>query len=230
MNNNNPQGRILVGALLLIFGAAALIDNLNIFNMRDIFHFWPMVFIFVGALKISKSETTAGYVIGCGFVGLGALLILHHMGIIYFRMRDWWPIFLIFAGLMVIFKDRVGTGTENLLGSSSTNQDSVCNIVAVMSGNKLQNSTQDFRGGEINAIMGGVELDLRSASIQSEATLNVFAMWGGIVLKVPNDWTVISHGSPILGGFDDKTVPPMVSTKKLYIKGYALMGGVEILN
>ncbi len=228
MNNNNPQGRVLIGALLLIFGALALIDNLNIFNMREIFHFWPMVFILVGALKISKSDTTAGYVIGCGFVGFGALLILQHMGIVNFRIREWWPVLLIFAGVMVIFKDRVGI-QDNMMHVGS-GQDSVCNIAAIMSGSKLQNASQDFRGGEINAVMGGVELDLRQASIQSEAVLNVFTMWGGIVLKVPNDWTVVSHGSPILGGFDDKTVPPMMNTKKLIIKGYAVMGGVEISN
>ena len=187
-----------------------------------------MLFIFVGALKISKSDTTTGYIIGCGFIGLGGLLLLHHMGIIYFRMRDWWPVFLIFAGLMIIFKGKVGN--QDKLIAKDGNQDAICNIVAVMSGNKLQNSSQDFLGGEINCVMGGVELDLRSASMQSEATLNVFAMWGGIVLKVPNDWTVVSHGSPILGGIDDKTVPPMLNAKKLYIKGYAIMGGVEIIN
>jgi len=228
MKNDNPQGRIVIGALLLIFGALALLDNLNLFRAREIFHFWPMVFIAIGALKISKSDTTTGYIIGCGFISLGGLLLLHHMGIIYFRMRDWWPVFLIVAGLIVIFKGKVGN-PEKLI-SKDGEQESVCNIVAVMSGNKLQNGAQDFRGGEINCVMGGVELDLRSASIQSEAVLNVFAMWGGIVLKVPNDWTVISHGSPILGGFDDKTVPPILNAKKLYIKGYAIMGGVEIKN
>ncbi|MBC3919281.1 hypothetical protein H8L32_17460 [Undibacterium sp. CY18W] len=228
MNNNNGQGRILVGAMLLLFGTLALLDNLDIFSTRDIFHFWPMVFIIVGVLKISKSDSTTGYIIGGGFIVLGTMLTLQYMGIIHFRMRDLWPVFLIFAGLMVIFKGKLGDKNNYLNGQ--TNQDSVCNIVAVMSGNKLQNSSQDFKGGEINAVMGGVELDLRQASIQSEATLNVFAMWGGIELKIPNDWTVISHGSPILGGFDDKTVPPMLNTKKLYIKGYAVMGGVEIKN
>ncbi|MFZ6767900.1 LiaI-LiaF-like domain-containing protein [Undibacterium sp. Di26W] len=228
MNNNNAQGRILVGAMLLIFGTLALLDNLDIFNTRDIFHFWPTVFIIIGVLKISKSDSTAGYIIGGGFIILGSMLTLQYMGIIHFRMRDLWPIFLIFAGLMVIFKGKLGDKDRYLNGQ--VNQDSVCNIVAVMSGNKLQNSSQDFKGGEINAVMGGVELDLRQASIQSEATLNVFAMWGGIELKVPNDWTVISHGSPILGGFEDKTVPPMLTAKKLYIKGYAIMGGVEVKN
>ncbi|MFZ6658384.1 LiaI-LiaF-like domain-containing protein [Undibacterium sp. TJN19] len=226
--NNNPQGRVLVGAVLLIFGALALLDNLNLFNARDIFHFWPMVFIFVGALKISKSDTAFGYALGGCFIILGVLLVLQHMGIIYFRVRDWWPVFLIVAGLVVIFKDRVGNGLA--ASSDQLNQGNACNIVAVMSGNKMQNSSPDFKGGEINVVMGGVELDLRGASIQSEARLNVFAMWGGIVLKVPSDWTVVSHGTPLLGGFEDKTVPPMLTAKKLYITGYAIMGGVEIMN
>jgi predicted membrane protein len=226
--NNNPQGRILVGALLLIFGALALLDNLNLFNTRDIFHFWPMVFIFVGALKISKSDTAFGYALGGSFIILGVLLILQHMGIIYFRMREWWPVFLIVAGLVVIFKDRVGNGLA--ASSDQLNQGNACNIVAVMSGNKMQINSSDFKGGEINAVMGGVELDLRGASIQSEARLNVFAMWGGIVLKVPSDWTVVSNGTPLLGGFEDKTVPPMLTAKKLYITGYAIMGGVEVKN
>jgi hypothetical protein len=48
----------------------------------------------------------------------------------------------------------------------------------------MQNSTPDFRGGELTAVMGGIELDLRNAGLQNEATLNVFAMWGGIELKI----------------------------------------------
>lgn len=228
--NQNPQGRMLFGAILLIFGALALIDNLNLFNTRDIFHFWPMVFILAGALKMSKSSTPSGYLIGGGFILLGAMLTLHHMGIIYFRMRDWWPLLLIGAGLLVIFKDKLGAHPGVDDAGELKQQESLCNIVAIMSGNKIQNSSQDFRGGEISAVMGGVELDLRSASIQSEAVLNVFAMWGGITLKVPNDWTVITQAAPILGGIDDKTVPPMAQNKRLLIKGAAIMGGVEIIN
>lgn len=229
-HNHNPQGRMFFGAILLIFGALALVDNLNLFNLHDMFQFWPMIFILVGALKISKSSTASGYVIGAGFMGLGALLTLHHMGIIYFRMRDWWPLFLIGAGLLVIFKDRMGIRPGSSQSNEAAQQESVCNIVAIMSGNKMQNSTQDFRGGEITAVMGGVELDLRNASIQSEAVLNVFAMWGGIALKVPADWSVVTQGMPILGGIEDKTVPPMLQGKRLVIKGYAIMGGVEISN
>jgi len=50
-----------------------------------------------------------------------------------------------------------------------------------MSGNVGRNSSQNFSGGEINAIFGGVEFDLRGASIQqAEVVLNVWASFGGI--------------------------------------------------
>ena len=80
--------------------------------------------------------------------------------------------------------------------------------------------------------MGGCEIDLRQASIkEGDAVIDVFALWGGIDLKVPLDWSVVMQGSPLMGGFDDKTHPPQGgSNKRLVIKGYAIMGGVQISN
>ena len=104
--------------------------------------------------------------------------------------------------------------------------------MAFMSGIRRTVTSQDFQGGELTAIMGGCEIDLRQASIKSgEAVLDVFAFWGGIDLKVPLDWSVDLAGTPLLGGFDDKTRPPQGgSTKRLVIKGYAIMGGIQIAN
>ena len=230
MNRHQPQNRIVFGAILLIFGALALIDNLNIFSSRDIFEFWPTLFILIGALKISRSQTISSSLIGGGFVVVGVLLTLQHLGIIYFRTRDLWPALLIIAGLSVIFKDKLHAGNDWKTLNSTDAQDSVYHITAFMSGAKMQNSSTDFRGGELTTVMGGIVLDLSKATMQTEAVLNVFAMWGGIELRVPPDWTVISQGVPILGGIEDKTIPPINQNKKLYIQGYAIMGGVEIKN
>ncbi|WP_428719166.1 LiaI-LiaF-like domain-containing protein [Undibacterium curvum] len=230
MRQRNPQNRLVFGAILMIFGALALLDNLNIFNTFNIFHFWPMVFIAVGALKISRSDTVSGHLIGGMFIAVGAAMTLQHMGIIDFRMRNWWPIFLIAGGMAVIFKDRLITENNvNQLNPEQSPQN-ICNVSAMMSGAKINNASPDFQGGELTAVMGGIELDMRGASIQSEAILNVFAIWGGITVRVPNDWTVISQGVPLLGAIEDETVPPMEKSKKLYIQGYAIMGGVEIRN
>jgi hypothetical protein len=228
VKNASSQQRILLGGFILIIGVLSLLDNLNIFNTRDILQFWPMVFIALGSLKISQSGNRSGYLIGAALVTAGVLMTLHNLGWIHFRMREWWPMFLILGGILVIFKDRSIQNNSDV--SSVFGSDSKIDVVAIMSGNQGKNTSQNFLGGDITAVMGGVDLDFRGASIQTEAVLNVWATWGGIVVKIPDDWAVINNAVALMGGIDDKTVPPMNPTKRLVITGYAIMGGVEIKN
>lgn len=231
MKNANPQQRLLLGVFIIVIGALALLDNLRLFNTRDILQFWPTIFILVGALKLSQANSRSGYLIGGGLITAGVVITLNRLGIINFRMRDWWPLFLIGAGLVVIFKDKSSKIADMLKPSSTPiTSDSSVDIVALMSGNQGNVASSDFRGGSITAIMGGVELDLRNASIQTEAVLNLTAFWGGIVLKIPSDWTVVNNGMAFLGGIEDSSVPGMNAGKRLVITGMAVMGGVEIKN
>jgi hypothetical protein len=93
------------------------------------------------------------------------------------------------------------------------------------------NNSQAFRGGNLVAIMGGCEIDLSNAAIDGEAVLDVFAMWGGIEIRVPPDWTVSSQVVPLMGGVEDKTRPPRgAAIHRLTLRGVAFMGGIEIKN
>nr|WP_315466459.1 DUF5668 domain-containing protein [uncultured Undibacterium sp.] len=231
MKNVNSQQRLILGAFIIIIGALALLDNLRIFNTRDLLQFWPTVFVVAGAIKLSQANTRSGYIIGGGLIAAGTIITLNRLGVINFRMRDWWPLLMIGAGLLVIFKDKATNLFQDLQRNTtpSTN-DSYLDIVAVMSGHQGNIASGDFRGGAITAIMGGAELDLRNAVIQTEAVLNVTAFWGGITLKIPSDWTVVNNGFAFLGGIDDSSVPSMNANKRLIITGTAVMGGVEIKN
>ena len=99
-----------------------------------------------------------------------------------------------------------------------------------MGGYRRMNNSKDFKGGELTAIMGGLEIDLREASLKGDAVIDIFALMGGVEMRVPEDWLVIIEGFPFMGGFEDKTRPPKESTKHLIIKGTAMMGGIEIKN
>ncbi|HTO74697.1 MAG TPA: DUF5668 domain-containing protein [Thermoanaerobaculia bacterium] len=113
-------------------------------------------------------------------------------------------------------------------------RDSVLSEFALMGGGELVVHSQDFRGGEVTAIMGGFEIDLRGAQIQGDsATIEIFTLFGGIELKVPQDWYVVLQGTPILGMFTNTAKPLPESAgprKKLILKGAAIMGGVEVKN
>jgi predicted membrane protein len=77
--------------------------------------------------------------------------------------------------------------------------------------------------------MGGCEIDLRQAAIDGEAVIDVFALWGGIEIRVPDDWTVIGQVTPFMGGYDDKTRSrPGSGAHRLVIRGMVVMGGVEV--
>jgi hypothetical protein len=86
--------------------------------------------------------------------------------------------------------------------------------------------------------MGGCEIDLRHASIApgTEAVIEVFAFWGGIEIKVPDDWTVVPRVFPLMGGVDDRSRAPQTppdkphQEKRLVVRGIVVMGGVGIKN
>jgi hypothetical protein len=59
----------------------------------------------------------------------------------------------------------------------------------------------------------------------------VFALFGGIEIRVPDDWTVVSEVESILGGFDaSKAMSPKVESKRVIIRGSVMFGGVEVKN
>jgi len=63
-----------------------------------------------------------------------------------------------------------------------------------------------------------------------DAVFDIFVMWGGAEIKVPEDWEVVTRGVPVLGGFVDNTRHIAGAQKRLVITGMAIMGGVEVKN
>jgi hypothetical protein len=59
----------------------------------------------------------------------------------------------------------------------------------------------------------------------------VFAFWGGIEIRVPEDWSVVTRVTPLLGGVEDQTRASRAAVStRVEIRGTAIMGGVEIKN
>jgi predicted membrane protein len=231
MKSSKSQTQFLLGIIIVAIGILALADNLSIFNFVNIFHFWPTLFIVLGFIKLSPPATAKQRLWGAGFIFAGIIMTLNSMGIIHSQLHDWWPLLLIILGIKMLFSEKhknVFNSTEYLSNIDSSEPD--INIVAVLGGSTGNVTTQDFKGGTINAMLGGVELDLRGAAIQSHASIDVTAVSGGIVLKVPREWIIDNQVSAFLGGVQDKTLPILGSQQRLTLTGFAFMGGVEIKN
>jgi uncharacterized protein DUF1707 len=81
------------------------------------------------------------------------------------------------------------------------------------------------------AIMGGVSLDLREATLTAPVTdIYIFAFMGGVEVIVPPDVRLESDGFAIMGGFEDQLKEPASrdpNAPLIRIHGVAFMGGVE---
>lgn len=250
MRNDNPSrtgtGQLVTGALVIAIGVLFLLDNLDIINVRHAITFWPVVFIVAGLVKLFDTGSPNNYLVGGILVAIGAALVCNRLGLFYLTWGMVWPLFLIVAGALFMYRafeagrrrDAVSapqagatwTDAGAKTGAAMPPSDAVVDISAILGGFERSVTSQAFRGGDITAILGGCSLDMRAASIEGEAVLNVFAFMGGVTIKCPPDWTVVLHGSPILGGFEEKTAHPPVATKRLVVTGYAILGGVEVRN
>lgn len=216
-----PQ--MVLGLAILVVGTLVLLDNLRLMNTYRLWNYWPLLLVAIG---LARAVEPAGRFGGLLLTGVGLLLMPVSLGWVHVHMLDLWPVVLILVGGGMLWRslsrdsaDRAGEQAR--LGG-----------MAFMGGFKRTCSSREFVGGELTAVMGGCEVDLRSASIaQKEAVLDVFVMWGGIELRVPPTWRVVVTGIPLLGGMEDKTVPPTdPQAPSLRIRGTAIMGGVEIKN
>jgi predicted membrane protein len=229
-NSNRASSQVVLGLLVVVMGVLFLLDNLDILNVRHAIGFWPLVFLVAGCAALFGNGPRSGNYLGGVLVAIGILMIVGRMGFLTISWGTLWPLVMIALGGLVLYRS-LGPGRvarEGVVAGASP--DNVVDIVAVLGGFERRVSAQDFRGGEITAVLGGCELDLREASIVKDAVLNVCAILGGINIKVPHDWTVVLNGTPVMGGFAEKTARPPDAGKRLVITGYAIMGGVEVRN
>ncbi len=231
MNGKNgfritPQ--IVLGIITIFVGTVFLLDNMDILHARDFLRYWAALLVIYGIVKISQPSGTPGRVFGLILAFVGAGMLADKLDLFYFRVWDYWPLILILLGGSLLWRGSQRKAASDAGAASSTN--SVINGFTMLGGLTRNSNSQNFKGGELTTIMGGCEIDLRHAKIQGEAVFEMLAFWGGIDLKIPEDWTVVNQITPLLGGVEDKTRPPKETTQRLVLRGHAIMGGIEVSN
>ncbi len=235
------RGRYFVGILLILVGAGFLMDQFGMVSFGELVStYWPSILILAGLLGLlDRNSSTFGNLI---VIAIGVIFQLNRLDMIDGDLfRYIFPVILIFIGLnLLISKGGKGEyhnyhsdndkGQGNGGGNWTVTSEDFMDRTVLMSGVDTINSSQNFKGGKLIAIMGGIEVDLRGAKMAGDhCEIEATAIAGGVDITVPKEWKVEMRGTPILGGYSNRTgIVEDPSAPVLVLKGAAIMGGVEI--
>jgi predicted membrane protein len=221
-------GRMIVGLIVAALGIVLLLDQLEIADASVVLRFWPALALAYGLMMLTgfccRRHVTAGLLVSF----FSGWLLLERLDVVHRSPWEFWPVVIVVLGASMVIAALRGPASAARLEEGA----STVRAFAFWSGSTRKVVSEDFRGGEITAIMGGHEIDLRPAKIAGgTAVIDVFVWWGGVDLRVPADWRVSNETLALLGGVDDKTRAPEGEAKgHLVIKGLVVMGGVEVKN
>ena len=232
---------------LLVIGTGLLLLGLNggilPFEWKLFFISWPMLLFVLGCSELCKIHYASGIVPAA----VGVFFLVPRFPDASFDgqfFATWWPVFIIIGGLLIffsiMFKPNKLTltchyqkgGREEKYGTTSEeNRDGKINYKFVFSGAEQVILDPVFKGGHIETVFGGMELDLRRTSLaEGETILFVKAVFGGVEIKAPEDWYIDVRSDSFFGGVvDDRPKSQDLDfLKKLIIVVNAAFGGVTI--
>jgi predicted membrane protein len=213
--------RVVLGLAVMLAGLVLALDRLGLVEGGAIFRFWPLAVVAVGIVKwLSPAPQRMSALI---WIVAGVALLLMTLG--HMSFAGVWAILLFLVGAKIAWKALRPM-------AAPTDPAAALDLLQFMGGTKTVVTTTDFKGGQATAVMGGVEIDLRHASMPEgrAAVLDTFAFWGGIEIRVPDDWEVVSQGSAALGGFVNNARSQPGARRRIIVTGLAIMGGVEVKN
>jgi predicted membrane protein len=229
--------RLVGGLAAVAVGCLFLADNLGFLEAERYLRFWPLAFVAVGVALLARARNFRQRLWGGVWIVVGGWLVLDAFDFTRYPFtsflgllaQSFWPLVLVVVGGILLWR---AVRPRPRTPAVARDAESTVSAFAMFSGVKQASRSTEFTGGDLAAIMGGCEIDLRQARIADEqALVDVTAIMGGIELRIPTDWQVVGRVMPFMGAFEDKTTPPPAGTgKRLVVRGLACMGAVEVKN
>jgi predicted membrane protein len=245
---HGASGGLFIGLILAGIGAVLLLQNLGFIPDQDLWDFWPVILIVAGVSRAASAYGATGRMWGGVIAVAGIVVLLANLGFIHHNIWTFfWPVVLIAAGALLLVRGLErnhhldqwwGGSRPSGIGANAgpAPGPSIHRVheFAIFGGGHRRIDSKEFEGGDIVALFGGVQLDLRMAETKlEEMVVDVTAAFGGAEIRVPETWAVSMRVTSIFGGYDDKThVPPPGATKPplLVVTGAVIFGGLAVKN
>ncbi len=218
------SSRGFLGILLIIIGSCFL---LNYYGLFDFSIWWPSLIIIIGLYQLFRNRFALP---GLILTVIGVFIQLHKFDL--FPGDIILPVILILIGLSIIFSKTKAVSSKPL--SAKVKDEDHFDYLALFSGVETRHHSTDFKGGSVTAVFGGAVIDLRDAVLSEKgAEIEVNAVFGGVDIIVPDDWVVHVKGTPLFGGWENKTrhsESEKTNKPEVNVKCLAVFGGVDIKN
>ena len=218
-------GRVLWGIVLIGIGIIFALNAFEITNINIFFNGWWTLFIIVPCfIGLFNDESKVGNLIG---LFIGVFLLLGAQDLINFDivLKLILPTILICIGLGLVFNETAKKAISDKVNSAAKKNPDV--IAATFAEQKIDKDGDNFEYAELEAVFGGVKLDLRKAKIKKESSIKASAIFGGVTILAPKDVKIKVKATPIFGGVTNK-IDNKDAEKIIYIDAFCMFGGVEI--
>lgn len=219
------SSNLLWGLFFILIGLGYAGNAFDFWEFTLFFSGWWTLFLIIPSVIsiVERGFSTSNV---CG-LGIGTLLLLSNQGWIegVTLSKLMIPCIFVFIGVCLIFRNDGHSFKKKVNFNYNGNTEHS----SVFSGHRFDMSGEKFTGSAINAIFGGVELDLRNAIIEEDIVIHATAVFGGIDIRVPSNVRVKENTVNIFGGTGNKAMKPIdPNAPTVYINGTCMFGGIDI--
>ena len=152
---------------------------------------------------------------------IGIVLLLAARDIIDFALIGHLilPIILILLGLLIMFK----RDDKDFVITKEYDRDKE---IEVTFSNQTITIDEEFGSRKSSAVFGKLTLDLTKSKIKKDTNIKLEAVFGSIILILPEGLDVKLRSTPIFGGVSNNY--SSTGSKTIYIEADAIFGGVTI--
>ena len=248
MKQNGIKSKfIITGLLVIVAGVLLYLFNAGILEpeYKSIVFSWQMLLV---ALGFNNLFSRRKWPLGIALMLIGGFFLLKKLDIasLFFITQNGWTILLIIIGLIILiyaifgqtfFSNRIKRFKEKKERHSNNwnrhkGESGYINLNYVFSGADEKIITDAFKGGDINCVFGGSELDLSECQlVEGISNLEINTVFGGTVIYIPEYWNIEIRQNSIFGNFVDsrpKSGMEIDKSKTLIIEASSVFGGGEI--